>query len=363
MEPVNRAMPSDQPSKAGTQPPGLDVRALGTYLTDRFQMSGALTATLVTGGRSNPTYVVTDGVREWVLRRPPYGEYVKSGHDMGREVTAMRALRDTAVPVPHVVAFCEDASVLGAPFYVMDRVDGRTLRNDADTATLSEDERGRFATSLVRTLTDLHGIDPADVGLQDWGRPDGYLRRQLDRWGRQWAAVATSERPEVTELLAGLEATLPATKRSGIVHGDFKIDNLMVDHHDPGTILAVLDWEMSTLGDSLADLGLLISFWDEPGQVQNPLTKGATALPGFPRAEDVVHMYAERLGGDVSHLDWYVVFSDLKIAVILEQIHRRHLDGSTIGEGFDDVGGMVGPLLGRAMQRLARSSDCALYGS
>lgn len=344
---------------------GLDLEALGAYLEGVIGSPGpnSLTAELIAGGRSNPTYSITDGSRHWVLRRPPYGEYVKSGHDMGREVRAMSALRDSLVPVPTIVAFCENASVLGAPFYVMERMDGRTYRTQDDTRSLPEEQRGEVAAGLVRTLADLHSIDPAEVGLADWGRPDGYLSRQLNRWGRQWSAVATRERPEVAVLLARLEASLPTTTRPGVVHGDFKIDNVMVDRADPCRILAVLDWEMSTLGDTMADLGLLVSFWDEPGQFYNPITRGATALPGFPRAAEIVDMYAERLGAPVDQLDWYVIFSDLKIAVILEQIHRRHLSGTTTGDGFDDIGDMVGPLLERALERSARSQDATLRGS
>jgi aminoglycoside phosphotransferase (APT) family kinase protein len=356
---------STSASAATDHTPQLDLHALGAYLENFVgpAASGSLAATLIAGGRSNPTYAITDGERHWVLRHPPCGEYVKSGHDMGREVTAMIALQDSKVPVPNVVAFCEDTRVLGVPFYVMDRVDGRTYRTQVDTATLTEAHRAQLASGLVSTLADLHAIDPADVGLQDWGRPDGYLSRQLSRWGRQWTAVATTENPQVAELISRLGASLPITARTGIVHGDFKIDNLMFEKLDPSRILAVLDWEMSTLGDTMADVGLLISFWDEPGELHNPITKGATALPGFPRADDIVNLYAQRLGGDIDHLDWYVVFSDLKIAVILEQIHRRHLAGTTTGDGFDDIGQMVGPLLERALERSSRSNDSALRGA
>ena len=349
---------------ASASPSELNIDALATYLSSVVDDLDPrlLSATLIAGGRSNPTYALTDGSRRWVLRRPPYGEYVKSGHDMGREVTAMTALTGSEVPVPRVVTYCQDTHVLGAPFYVMDAVEGRTYRTREDTEALREDQRKALSTSLVQTLADLHAVNPVDVGLEDWGRPDGYLSRQLQRWGKQWTAVATSERPEVAAILARLEASMPTPQRTGIVHGDFKIDNIMVDRAEPGRILAVLDWEMSTLGDTMADLGLLVSFWDEPGALPNPITQGATALPGFPNADDIVDSYARRLGAEVDRLDWYVVFSDLKIAVILEQIHKRHLAGTTMGEGFDDIGDMVGPLLERAMERAARSDDPLLRG-
>lgn len=343
----------------------LDVEALEAHLRGVLPEppAGRLQAELIAGGRSNPTYAVTDGLRSWVLRRPPYGDYLKSGHDMGREVTAMTALSGTDVPVPQVVAFCEDVAVLGAPFYVMDRLEGRTLRTQEDTAALTEAERRGLSENLVATLSDLHAVDAAAVGLADWGRPEGYLARQTARWGRQWEAVATAERPQVAELVKRLTGSLPAGSRAGIVHGDYKIDNVMVRAEDPTSILAVLDWEMSTLGDTLADLGLLVSFWDEPGEMHNPITQGATALPGFPTADQVIELYASRHDVVVDDIEWYVVFSDFKIAVILEQIHRRHLAGTTAGTGFDDVGDMVAPLLDRALDRASRSTIPALRGS
>lgn len=349
---------------AGASRTELDLGALSQYLAHAIARPPAadLRAELIAGGRSNPTYRITDGERVWVLRRPPYGVYVQSGHDMKREVTAMFALQATAVPVPQVVATCEDSSVIGAPFYVMDELDGRTYRTQQDTASLTTEQRSILSRHMVQTLADLHNVDPAAVGLEDWGRPDGYLARQLDRWGRQWQAVATSERRQVAELLRRLEASLPASPHSGVVHGDFKIDNIMVDRTDPTDIIGVLDWEMSTLGDTMADLGLLISFWDEPGGLHNPITQGATALPGFPSADEVVQMYVEQRDVSVENLDWYVVFSDLKIAVILEQIHRRHLEGTTAGEGFADIGGMVEPLLDRALGRAERTSNPILQG-
>jgi aminoglycoside phosphotransferase (APT) family kinase protein len=354
---VNNSAPAAR--EVGTT---VDLATLTAYLTDVLDPPpiGALSAELIAGGRSNPTYALTDGQRSWILRRPPYGDYVKSGHDMGREVTVMTALSETPVPVPTVVAYCQDADVLGAPFYVMDRIEGTTYRTPGDTSTLSEAQRAGLASSLVDTLVALHEVDPNSVGLAEWGRPDGYLERQLARWGRQWDAVATTERPQVAELLRRLRASMPTTSQPGIVHGDFKIDNVMVSNEDPTSILAVLDWELSTLGDTHADLGLLVSFWDEPGKMFNPITKGATALPGFPSADDIVASYVARRGIQVDDVDWYVVFSDFKIAVILEQIHRRHVAGTTAGEGFDDIGAMVAPLLDRALECASRSGHRAL---
>jgi aminoglycoside phosphotransferase (APT) family kinase protein len=253
--------------------------------------------------------------------------------------------------VPATVGLCPDRSVLDVPFYVVDRLDGRTLRTRQDTGTLTEAQRAGVTGSLLDTLVALHDVDPASVGLADWGRPDGYLERQVRRWSRQWEHVATVARPEFGELVQRLTQALPRTSFPGIVHGDYKIDNVMVDHADPTRIVGVLDWEMATLGDTLADVGLLVSFWDEEGSFHNPITAGATALPGFPGRADVVEAYATRRGIGFDDLDWYIVLADLKVAVVLEQIHARHLQGLTVGDGFDDIGDMVGPLLQRALDR------------
>jgi aminoglycoside phosphotransferase (APT) family kinase protein len=344
--------------EAGSGPVTVDVGRLATWLAAVVggELAGELRATLIAGGRSNPTYEVTDGDRSWVLRRPPHGHVLPTAHDMGREYRVLDALRDSAVPVPRVLGICTDASVIGASFYVMDKLEGVALRTQADTARISEQERERLAESMIRTLVALHEIDPAEVGLADWGRPDGYLERQLKRWRGQWEASATKPRDEVDELLRRLSTARPTKPQPGIVHGDFKVDNIMVDRSDPSRIIGVLDWEMSTLGDTLTDLGILCSFWDNEGEFYNPITAGATALPGFPTRDEVVARYATLRGIDVADLDWYMVFADFKIAVILEGIHARHLQGHTTGEDFAGVGAMVGPLLGRALQIASASS-------
>jgi aminoglycoside phosphotransferase (APT) family kinase protein len=216
---------------------------------------------------------------------------------------------------------------------------------------------------MVRCLVDLHAVDPDAVGLGDFGRAAGYLERQLTRWHKQWDSSRTRDLPAVAELIDRLGRSLPGHQGTGIVHGDFKIDNVMVRPEEPHRIVALLDWEMSTLGDPLADLGILVSFWDRDGELWNPISAGATAHPGFLTADEVVHRYAT-LRGDarVDDLDWYVVFADLKIAVILEGIHARHRQGQTVGDGFDDVGAMVEPLLERALDRASRSAVPELRG-
>lgn len=329
---------------------------------DAGSVGPRLDSRLIAGGRSNPTYELTDGSRFWILRRPPVGHVLPTAHDMGREYRALTALYGTAVPVPKTVGLCTDPDVIGAQFYVMDKLDGITLRTPDDTGRLTPAQRQSLAHAAVNTLVALHEVDPADVGLADWGRPDGYLERQLKRWQRQWESSATSPRPEVDELFTRLADAMPESRFPGIVHGDFKIDNLMVDREDPTSILGLLDWEMSTLGDTLTDLGILCSFWDHEGEFFNPITAGATAMAGFPTRDEIVDAYASARAIDVTDLDWYLVFADFKIAVILEGIHARHLQGHTEGEDFEGVGDMVGPLLSRALDRATRSPISALRG-
>ena len=336
----------------------LDLDALGVHLQATLPggIAGPLSATLVGGGRSNPTYRLTDGENVWVLRRPPYGHVLPSAHDMKREYTVIDALAGSAVPVPAAVHLCEDTHILGAPFYLMELVDGRSVGTVSQAEALTPGQRHRLGLDLADTLADLHEIDPASVGLSEFGRPDGYLERQLKRWERQWVSSKTSERSEVAALLGKLSRAMPRTRFPGIVHGDVKLDNVLVAHEDPASIVAVLDWEMATLGDTLADVGIMLSFWDVPGSPFNPVTKGLATLDGFPTRAELVDRYAARRGIELTEIDWYTVFADLKIAVILEGIHARHLQGDTVGEGFEDIADMVGPLLQRALELAETSS-------
>lgn len=347
-------------SRAGTSSEaelGIDVEALAKYLKEHIENLSAISVQLIAGGRSNPTYAVQADRHSWILRRPPHGLVLETAHDMGREYRVISALRDSSVPVPSTMLYCEDPTVIGAPFYLMDRLDGRTVRSREDAEQLTRDERAGLSESMLDTLAALHSVEPETVGLGDFGRPHGYLERQLRRWRKQWDAAHTAHRPHVDELLQSLETRLPTTNRTGIVHGDYKVDNLMVSNDDPSVVLGLLDWEMSTLGDTLADVGLMLSFWDEEGQPFNPLTNGVTAMAGFPTGREMLEGYARRVRlDDTADLDWYVSLADFKIAVIFEQIHVRHLSGQTVGEGFDGMGEMVDPLLERALTRLRRNS-------
>ena len=336
-------------------PKGLDLQRLRGFL-DRTRpglVTGPLSGELIQGGKSNLTYTVSDGATTWVVRRPPLGHVLSTAHDMSREFRVISALADTRVPVPRTIALCDDPEVVGAPFYVMQFVEGTVYRTAGQAAALGRDRAHALALSLVDVLADLHSVDPAAVGLADFGRPDGYLERQVRRWRKQLDSSRSRELPGIDELHAGLAAGVPAGGTAAIVHGDFRLDNAIVGEGSPETpgvqsvgahdqIVAVLDWEMATLGDPLADLGLSLVYW---GLWLEPAGGGlfgqAPPAGTLPSAAELAQRYAARRGIDFGALGWYLAFAYFKIAVILEGIHFRHLAGQTIGAGFDQVGEMV----------------------
>ncbi|MEV8020908.1 phosphotransferase family protein [Streptomyces sp. NPDC086554] len=321
-------------------PPGLDLDQLRGHL-DRERpglVGGPLTARLIEGGRSNLTYAVTDGTTRWVVRRPPLGHVLATAHDMKREHRVISALHPTDVPVPKPVLLCEDDSVIGAPFYVMDFVDGTPYRTADELAPLGAERTRAAVNGLVDTLVDLHSVDPAAVGLGDFGRPDGFLDRQLRRWGKQLDASRNRDLAGIDELHAALGRKLPASPAATVVHGDYRLDNVLIGPDDK--IKAILDWEMSTLGDPLTDLGLLVMYSTRLELPNSPISTTAGA-PGHPRAAELVERYAARSGRDVSAVDWYTAFAWFKLAVILEGIHYRYTLGQTVGAGFDRIGELV----------------------
>ena len=345
-------------------PEGVDLERLRAFFA--ADVEGAsdrpLTAELISGGRSNLTYAISDGEHEWVLRRPPLGHVLETAHDMGREFRVLSGLADTDVPVPHVHALCEDVEVNGAPFYVMERVHGRILRNLAMLAELAPDDAQRISYEIVDVLARLHAVDYAAVGLGDFGRPDGFLERNVRRWGKQWESNKTRELPVVDELGRRLARALPAHQDDAIVHGDYRIDNTMVASDDPGRIVAVLDWEMSTLGDPLTDVGLLAVYWGDRNARAVLGSQGVSNLPGFPSREEVTERYARESGRDLSELDFYLVYAGYKLAIIVEGINARFLMGKTLGDGFEDMGGAVVALAETALDVADRSSIKALRG-
>ncbi|MBI2170213.1 MAG: phosphotransferase family protein [Actinobacteria bacterium] len=346
-------------------PPGLDLEVLRGWFAahvDGADGSGPLRAEMISGGRSNLTYGVGNGIREWVLRRPPLGHVLPTAHDMGREYRVMTALAGTDVPVPRMYAFCDDESVIGAPFYVMERVTGVIVTAPDQFAAISEADGRRCSQRLVEVLAAIHDVDYHAVGLGEFGRPDGYLARQVERWAKQWEGNKTRELGEIDELTRRLRAAVPAESDSAIVHGDYRLDNTMLDPSDAGRILAVLDWEMSTLGDPLADLGLLLVYWGGASGEMLPQTAALAAHPGFFAADEVVDTYTQVSGRNVDELDFHVVLAYYKLAIILEGIHARFLKGKTVGEGFDHVGAGVPFLAGAALDIASKSSVADLRG-
>ncbi|MER5864984.1 phosphotransferase family protein [Kitasatospora sp. NPDC002040] len=321
-------------------PPGLDPARLRVHLDAALPglVGGPLRAELIEGGRSNLTYRVTDGARTWVLRRPPLGHVLATAHDMAREYRVLAALRPTAVPVPEVLLLVEDDTVLGAPWYLMEHVAGTPHRDPAVLAAFGPERVHGLGLHLVDTLVALHAVDPAAVGLADFGRPAGFLERQLRRWERQLESSRSREVPGIAELRQALADRLPDSPAPTVVHGDYRLDNVLVGPGD--RITAVLDWEMSTLGDPLTDLGLLVMY-TELARRYDGVLPGAALAPGFPGTAELVGRYADGSGRDVARLGWYVGFASFKLAVVLEGIHYRFGQGRTVGPGFDRVGELV----------------------
>ena len=288
---------------------GADPDVVGPYLAEALgdQRWRQVRVELIAAGMSNLTYVVTpdggsadDAV---VLRRPPTGAVLATAHDMVREHRVVSALAGTPVPVPRTLHLCTDPAVLGAPFYVMERVVGVHVTDHLPAGYADEPaQRRAVADGLVDVLADLHDVDPAAVGLADFGRPEGFLERQVRRWTTQWDATRDTDRPAMDALAARLAATVPPSRRSGIVHGDFRLDNCLLDPQAPGRVRAVLDWEMSTLGDPLTDLGLLFVYWPQAGEDRPVQLSPVTTLPGFPTRAELAGRYADRTGADLGAL-------------------------------------------------------------
>jgi aminoglycoside phosphotransferase (APT) family kinase protein len=346
-----------------TELPGLDLGRLTEHLAGVAPglVAGPLRAELIAGGRSNLTYRLTDGATRWVLRRPPLGHVLATAHDMGREFRVLSALAPTAIPVPEPVLLVPDEEVLGAPFYLMREVPGEVLRSRQQTEALGAAGCEALAHRLVDVLADLHTVDPSSVGLGDFGRPEGYLQRQVSRWNKQLAASRSRDVPGIDRLHELLAASVPVSARASLLHGDYRLDNVIVDlaGADGPRLAAVLDWEMATLGDPLADLGLLVIYTRGYGP-DDPITAGVTSAPGFPSSEALVARYAERTGADVSALDWYVGLGNFKLAVVLEGIHYRYTQGKTVGSGFERIGALVPVLVANGLHALGEHQTGAV---
>lgn len=332
---------------------GVDVPALQRYFERHVpECAGPLGIELLHGGRSNLTYHVTDGTHRWVLRRPPLGVLTPTAHDMDREYRVVAALRGTGVPVARAVLSCTDPEVIGAPFCVVDFVEGAVLRDGDEVCALPAADTRRASWALVDALVELHSVDHADVGLGDFGRPDGYLERQVRRWRGQWDKVATRALPDLDALHGRLARILPPSGAPAVVHGDYRLDNTILAPGDFGRIAAIVDWEMATLGDPLADLGMLLMYWDPTCEPVLGARHVPTAGPGFPSGRELAERYAEKSGRDIGALSYYQALGCFKLAVIAEGIHARYLAGQTVGAGFERVGSAVPALLRSGLELL-----------
>ena len=331
---------------------GADPAIVGPYLADVLgdEAWRAPTVTLIAGGKSNLTYRVSSAAGDVILRRPPLGHVLPTAHDMAREHTAMAALAATPVPVPAMLHLCRDPELLGQPFYVMEAVEGHVCRESLPAGYADQPaQRRAIGEGLVQVLGDLHNVDYAAVGLGELGRPDGYLTRQVARWGKQWNATRIEGLEALDVLASDLAGSVPTTQRSTIVHGDFRLDNTILDPVTPGRIAAVLDWEMCTLGDPLADLGILLVYWsqadDGTARTQGTVVPAATVLEGFPSRAEVAEIYAARSGLDLSDLPWYVSFGFWKLAVVCAGIVARVRGGAMVGPGFEGIEDRIPPLV------------------
>jgi aminoglycoside phosphotransferase (APT) family kinase protein len=312
--------------------PGIDVPSVTAWLESHVTGArGPFTFDLIAGGHSNLTFAVSgSNGHRYVLRRPPLGHVLASAHDMSREHRIISALQNSAVPVAPALGLCEDLAVNGAPFYVMGFVDGYVIRDAATAvAVLPETARTRASESIVDTMAAIHDVDLVASGLDDLGKHEDYIARQLRRWYGQWNSQKTRDLATVDRVHDALLEKIPVQASATIVHGDYRLDNCMVDA--AGNVVAVLDWEICTLGDPLADLGLLMVYWTGPGDEASAWAGGSTSAPGFLDRADLAKRYETVTGADLTHLDFYVAFAYWKLACILEGVYARYLGGA-LGE-------------------------------
>ena len=330
-----------------------DRDGLAAYVAEhRPDLAGPFDVERIGSGQSCLTFLVRGEGWEVVLRRPPRGDLPPTAFDVAREFRVTRALAEgqDVVPVPRPLVLCEDRSVIGAPFYLMEKVEGVVVRSEVPPGLADPAEHRRMADELVDTAAALHAVDVASVGLEGFGRPQGYLERQLARIGDQWARARSRPIPEIDLLAGWLAGHAPLQGSAALVHGDYKLDNVMFAPSPPARLVAVVDWEMSTIGDPLADLGWLLFFWKERGEPTIGLSASSvTDMEGFPNRGEVLSRYADRTGALVDDVRWYMALAGWKIAVIMEGSYRRFLAGITDHPGFRELDTVVPELARRAL--------------
>jgi len=321
----------DQPTSVRTGEE-LDLRRLEAYLVDHLAgAKGPLQVEQFPSGYSNLTYLLRMGAQELVLRRPPFGANIKSAHDMGREYKVLSGLRRVYAKVPTPLLYCDDEDVLGAPFYVMERVQGVILRAQSPQAqTIPSHMMTRLSAQAIDTLAEIHSLDVNAAGLADLGRPQGYTARQISGWTKRYRAAQTDELATLEQIMPWLQASMPEDEDAALIHNDYKYDNLILQPDDLTRVIAVLDWEMCTVGNPLLDLGTTLGYWIEANDPPALLDMfGLTALPGNLNRQQVVERYMAASGRDVTHPLFYYVYGLFKIAVIIQQIYARYRLGHT----------------------------------
>jgi aminoglycoside phosphotransferase (APT) family kinase protein len=337
----------------------LDPAKLEPFLRNHFPAeTGSLAVRQFPSGHSNLTYSVHLGAREFVLRRPPFGSKVKTAHDMGREFRVLSKLHSAYSPAPNVLLYCDDDSILGAPFYIMEPIRGIILRRNLPPGLeFSAETARRLSESFLDNLALLHSLDYAAIGLADLGKPQGYLERQVRGWTERYYGSKTHDYPEVEKISAWMAEHIPSTGEATLIHNDYKYDNLVLDPGNLTKIVGVLDWEMCTIGDPLSDLGTALAYWvdaQDPEDLQK-IRWGPTTVPGSMTRAQLLKRYAQATGRNVSRMDFYLTFARFKIAVIIQQIYYRYHLGLTKDERFASMPGIVALLL-RASLLCAQTS-------
>ncbi len=334
----------------------LDTMRLAPYLRERLGVSGDLIIHQFGGGKANLTYLLRFGAQEYVLRRPPLGPIPPGAHDMRREHRVLSVLHRRYPLAPQSLLLCEDESVIGAVFIVLERRHGFVIRDDIPPEFAGRPALNRrIGEALIDALADLHRVEPASVGLDTLGRPEHYVERQLEGWTRRWHAAQGGAEAEAAErgfapVLDWLAAHLPHSGAASLLHNDYRLDNCLLDTADPGRIVAVMDWDMCTQGDPLADLGYVLNYWVEPGD--DPAWRATASMPtwrdGFPSRSEAIRRYAARTGFDTGAVGWHQVFAAFKLAVIIQQIYIRFLRGQTQDRRFASYGERVLGLAAKA---------------
>lgn len=338
----------------------LDVEALRTYLNAALGSDGSsLEIRQFPGGHSNLTYLIRYGSSEFVLRRPPVGPVAPTAHDMPREYKLLERVHPLFPLAPKPILLCEDVSVIGVPFYLMERRSGVIVRSSVPPAIGDNNSvRRAVSAAVIETLVKLHAVDIQESGIVKLGKPIGFVGRQVDGWAKRWDRSKTGELQQMEEVIQWLRERLPVDDGEGatIVHNDFKLDNVMLDEQEPTRVVAVLDWEMSTVGDPLIDVGLFLAYWTMKGTETNSSLRAITTGPGWLTREEIIDLYERATGRNLSRIVFYETFARFKVAVVIQQIYFRYVCGQTRDERFANLDVMVNQLAQDALDLAQRSA-------